>query len=233
MALAAASESSRRTFAVLKASLSATEGGVPPASAEGTIATAVPELDHLLGGGFPSGIVATLEGEAGRWSLAARLVARITRRSLVAILDDGTLYPPSLVAAGARLERILIVPAKTALGVARAVDILLRSRICRLILMPAAALRDSMWARLAKLAHRSGVLLIVMAGRAGNSLTAVAGLRLHCELERIVVHGTRGLWGTLAGFELCVGVRKHRHMVSGQTIRLRVGHRGMCDVALR
>lgn len=234
MALAAASESShRRTFAVLKAGLSATQGGLPLASAEGVIATAVPELDHLLGGGFPSGIVATLEGEAGRWSLAARLVARITRRSLVAVLDDGTLYPPSLVAAGARLERILVVPAKTALGVARAVDILLRSRICRLILMPAITLRDSMWARLAKLAHRSGVLLIVIAGRAGSSLTAVAGLRLHCALERIVVHGTRGLWGTLAGFELSVGVRKHKHMVPGQTIRLQVGHRGMCDVALR
>jgi hypothetical protein len=223
--------SRRGAFEALKAELSAKRGLALP-SAEGLIATAIPELDRLLGGGFPPGIVATLEGETGRWSLAARLIARMTRRGLAAILDDGTLYPPSLARAGARLERILVVPARTPLGAARAADILLRSRICRLILMPAVALRDSMWARLAKLAHHSGTLLIVMTLRASAALAAAAGVRLHCALERAVVSGTRGLWGTLKGFELCVGVRKHRRAPCGHTTHIRVAHEGMGSAAL-
>jgi hypothetical protein len=216
-------ESRQRSFELLKARLSASSSAAP---AEELIATAVPELDRLLGGGFPLGIVATLEGGAGRWSLAARLAARISRRSLVAVLDDGTFYPPSLAQAGAHLERVLVVPARTALGIARAADILLRSRVCRLILMPAIALRDSIWERLAKLAHRSGALLIVVAARAGAALSAAAGVRLYCALDRIVMHGKCGLWGTFAGFELCVDLRKHKHMLPGQKARLRVGHEG-------
>jgi hypothetical protein len=194
----------------------------PPAVAvEALLPSAIPKLDRLLGGGFPAGIVATLEGETGRWSLAAGLVAQFTRRGgLVAILDDGGLYPPALVEAGAALERVLVLPASKALAMARAADILLRSRICRLVLMPAVALRDAVWERLAKLAHRSNALLVVVAVRAGAALSAVAGVRLHCTLARAVVHGRRGLWGTIDGFELCVDVRKHKHMVAGAGARI-------------
>jgi hypothetical protein len=222
----------REAFEALKARLS-TQGQAPPLPVEGILPSAIPELDRLLGGGLPWGTVATLEGATGRWSVAGGLVARVTRRSLVAILDDGTLYPPALAEAGACLERILVVPARKALQIVRAVDILLRSRICRLVLMPAIVLRDSVWSRLAKLAHRSGVLLIVITSRAGASLSAAAGLRLHCALERIVMHGTRGLWGAFAGFELCIGVRKHKHLVAERTARLRVGCEEMRHAALR
>lgn len=211
----------RRAFEALKASLSAQAR--PPV--EGILATEIPELDRLLEGGFPSGIVATLEGATGRWSLAAGLAARLTRRSLVAILDDGTLYPPSLAEAGVRLERLLVVPAVNPLKIARAVDMLLRSRICRMVLMPAIALRDSVWTRLAQLAHRSGVLLLVIAARAGAALTAVAELRLHCVLERAIVRGSHGLWGSFAGFNLRVGVRKSRYLVSGREARIHVALR--------
>jgi hypothetical protein len=225
-----AQPSRRESFELLKARLSASSSTLP---VEGILPTAIPELDRLLDGGFPAGVVATLEGETGRWSLAAGLVARMTRRSLVAILDDGTLYPPALAEAGACLERVLIVPARTALAFARAADILLRSRICRLVLMPAVALRDAVWERLAKLAHRSGVLLIVVAARAGAALSAAAGVRLHCALERILMHGGQGLWGSIAGFELCVDVRKHKHMAAGRSARVRVTREGMRDAALR
>ncbi len=217
-------------FELLKARLSAKPAALP---VESLLPTAIPELDHLIGGGFPVGVVATLEGETGRWSLAAGLVARMTRRSLVAILDDGGLYPPALVEAGASLERVLVVPARKALAMARAVDILLRSRICRLVLMPAVALRDAVWARLATLAHRSGVLLIVVAARAGAALSSVAGVRLHCTLERILMNGQRGLWGTVAGFELCIDVRKHKYMPAGRTARVSVKREEMRDAALR
>jgi len=41
-------------------------------------------------------------------------------------------------------------------------------------------------------------------------LQSAAVVRLHCVLERIITHGQRGLWGTIAGFDLCVDVRKHK-----------------------
>ncbi len=47
------------------------------------------------------------------------------------------------------------------------------------------------------------------------------------------MNGKRGLWGTVAGFELCIDVRKHRHMVAGRTARVRVKHEEMRDAALR
>ena len=216
----------KAAFERLRAELAAKPSFVP---VEALCSSAIPELDRLLGGGFPAGIVATLEGETGGWSLAAGLVAQFTRRGLVAILDDGSLYPPALAEAGASLERVLVVPARKARAMARAADILLRSHICRLVLMPAVALRDAVWERLAKLAHRSGALLIVVARCAGSALSAVAGVRLHCTLERALVHGRRGLWGIVGGFELRVGVRKHKHMAAGATARVRVEH----DAALR
>jgi hypothetical protein len=228
-ALAAVSER-RREFELLKERLSTKPAALP---VEGLIPTAIPELDLLLGGGFPAGIVATLEGKTGCWSLAAGLVARMTRRSLVAILDDGSLYPPTLAQAGASLERVLVVPARKAIAIARAADILLRSRICRLVLMPAVALRDVVWTRLAALAHRSGALLIVVATRAGAALQSAAVVRLHCVLERIITHGQRGLWGTIAGFELCVDVRKHKYLAAGRTACVRVEHEETFDAALR
>jgi hypothetical protein len=219
----AAPNDRRVAFAALKAELSARSHA--PLPVEGIVATAIPELDRLLEGGLPSGAVATLEGTTGRWSLAAGLVAATTRRGLVAILNDGTLYPPSLAEAGACLERVLVVPARKALQIARAVDILLRSRICRLVVMPAVALRDVIWTRLASLAHRGGVLLLVMAARAGAALSAAAELRLHCGLERILMRGKRGLWGSFTGFVLSVDLRKHKHALLGRRAVLRAALR--------
>ena len=216
-AVFAAAEERKAAFERLRAQLSAKR---PSIAVESLLPSAIPQLDRLLGGGFPAGIIATLEGEAGRWSLAAGLVAQFTRRGLVAILDDGALYPPALLDAGAALERVLVLPARTALAIARAADILLRSRICRLVLMPAVTLRDAVWERLAKLAHRSNALLVVVAARTGAALSAVASVRLHCALERAVVHGRHGLWGTVDGFELCVDVRKHKHMAAGASARI-------------
>ncbi len=225
-------EARRGEFEALKARLKV-QGQSPIVAVEGAVSSAIPELDRILGGGMPPGAIVTLEGTTGRWSVAAGLVARTTRRSLVAIVDDGTLYPPALAEAGTRLDRVLVVPARKALQAVRAVDILLRSRICRLVLMPALALRDAVWIRLATLAHRSGAILIVMATRVGAALSAVAELRLHCALERVAIHGTEGLWGTPAGFDLSIGVRKQKHMALERTAYVRVGCRELSDAALR
>jgi hypothetical protein len=214
-----ATQSERRTaFAALKAELSAQSMLREPTKP--ALASAIPDLDRLLCGGFPEGAIATLEGATGRWSVAAALAATTTRRGLVAILDDGSLYPPSLVKAGVRLERVIVIPAKEALQIARAVDIVLRARICRLVLMPAVALRDAVWMRLATLAQRSGTVVLVMATRAGAALSAVAEMRVHCALERALMYGTHGVWGCFAGFKLAVNLRKHRFALVGDCAHL-------------
>ena len=118
----------REAFASLKAGLNNSTIAAPRASLEDGILSGVAALDRLVGGGFPRGALVTFEGDAGRWSIAVRLIAQVTRRAMAAIVDDGCLYPPSLVRAGVKLERLLVVPAQTPMGVARAVDILVRSK---------------------------------------------------------------------------------------------------------
>ena len=197
--------------------------GAPAVSLDSCFPSGLSEVDLMLGGGFPSGILATLEGprSSGRWSLAARLLAMATRRGLAAVVDEGELYPPALDAAGVRLERLLIVPARTALGIARAVDILLRSRVVRVVVMPAPVLRAAVWARLSGLAHRAGALLIVVVSSAGAELAASAGLRLGCALQRVAVLGTRGVWCIFAGFTVRTEVRKHKRLAPGASSCIR------------
>lgn len=206
-------------FAALKAEMAAVAPA--PLPAESLIPSAISGLDRLLGGGFPRGALVALEGDAGRWSIAARLAAEVTRHALVAIVDDGSLYPPGLIRAGARLDRVLVAPARTPLAIARAADILLRSRACRLVVVSAPALRPAVWARLATLAHRTGVLLIAIAERTAASLAGAAALRLECTLERLLLHGSRGPWCTLAGYDLRAQVHKHQRGAAGSSVRLR------------
>lgn len=184
------------------------------------LSTGIEALDALLGGGLPLGALVTLEGcgTTGRWGIAAALLAQATRRGLGAVVDDGRLYPPSLEAAGVRLDRLLVVPAKTPVGIARAVDLILRSRVARVVVLGAPSLRAAVWTRLAQLAHRAGSILIVIATQASAELAGVASLRLGCVFERAVVHGSRGLWCRFSGFALRAEVRKHKIPQRGGTV---------------
>ncbi len=203
-------------FAELKARLSqpAAPSGIP---LDRLFSTGVTELDTLLGGGMPLGSVVTFEGpcSSGRWSLAAAILARATARGLGAVIDDGHLYPPSLEEAGVRLDRLLVVPAKGPVGVARAVDMILRSRVARVVVMAAPVLRAAVWARLAGLAHRAGALLVVIAARAAAELAGAATVRIDCALERAIVAGTHGVWGVFHGLDLRANVRKHKQPLRG------------------
>lgn len=204
----------RAAFAELKRRFTGGPGAAR-LSLEHRLASGVPHLDALLHGGFENGLV-TLEGRpsAGCWSLATRLLAQVTRRGLAAVIDSGALYPPTLEQSGVRLERLLVIPAQTPLAVARAADIVLRSRICSLVVLPAVTLSSAVWARLAGLAHRGGALLLVLASRANTSLAIAASVRLSCALDRVVFAGTRGLWSTLAGYTLRAELRKHKGVAS-------------------
>jgi hypothetical protein len=201
----------RTDFQALKAHLAAV-AAAPRAGREQLFSTAIPAVDALLGGGIPCGSLITLEGcgSAGCRSIAAALLAQATRSGLGAVIDCGELYPPSLEAAGVRLDRLLIVPATTPVGMARAADLLLRSRTARVVVMTATALRAAVWARLAGLAQKAGAVLVVLASRTIAELSAVATVCLSCRIERAVMHGTRGLWGVFCGFELQADLRKHK-----------------------
>jgi hypothetical protein len=233
MALPSPSATSRRSdFAALRARLGSDVLAAPALRPEDFLPAKIPALDRLIGGGFPRGTLVTLEGRAGRWSIAARLIAVATSCSTVAVIDDGGLYPPALARAGARLERVLIVPARSPLAAARAADILLRSRACRLVLMPAPDLRPAMWMRLSSLANRTGVVLIAIPPSGTNAavaLAAAASVRLHCTRERPAATGNRGLWCRFCGYTLCAELRKHKTSRSGSRVHLQA----IDDVAVR
>ena len=217
----------RELFQELKTRLHAAPGA-PRTGLEGLVPTAVTALDDLLGGGLPKGALVTLEGPAssGRWSIVASCLAEVTRRALGAVIDAGELYPPTLEAAGVRLDRLLIVPAKTPVAIARAADALMRSRVVRVIVMAAVALRAQVWSRLANLASRMGVVLIVITMHAAIELHAVASVRIGCAFARALTRGTRGLWCQLSGFELRAHLRKQKQPISGRGT-------ASCDVVVR
>jgi hypothetical protein len=208
----------RAEFQELKARVAALSAG-PRGTREPLLASGIPALDALLGGGVPFGSLIALEGSAsaGCRSIAAALLARATGTGLGAIVDDGELYPPGLEAAGVRLDRLLIVPAHAPVTIARAVDQLLRSRTARVVVMGARPLRAAVWARLARLAQRSGAVLVVIAQRAIAELSAIATLALACRIERPLLRG-RGIWGIFTGFELRAELRKHKRAGSGWTL---------------
>jgi len=85
-------------------------GGAPQLSAA-RLATGLPAVDQLLGGGFPRGRLAEIAGplSAGRTSLALALLAETTRRgALASVIDIADAFDPSSAhAAGVDLARVL------------------------------------------------------------------------------------------------------------------------------
>src|ERR1700685_1762380 len=81
----------------------ATAAGFPLGD-EALVRPGIAPLDAAVGGGFPRGTIASIEGppSSGRSALAARLLAAATRRGLGAMVGID-LFPPALAAAGARV----------------------------------------------------------------------------------------------------------------------------------
>lgn len=195
--------------------------GAPIQAVEHAIPSGIAELDRALGGGFPAGSLVVLEGACGRWGIVAQALAQATQRHLAAVVDSGELFPPGLDAAGVRLDRLVVVPTQTSLGVARATDIVLRSRACRVVVVPAVQLKAAVWSRLATLAHRNNTLIIVVAQAAALELSAAATVRIGCSVERLLIHGTRGVWSRLSGYDVRADVRKHKTLAAGVSATMR------------
>ncbi len=191
---------------------------------EGVVRSGLVQLDAALGGGFPRGVIATLEGApgSGRSAVAARLLATATAGGgLGALIESsdglqGSLYPPALAAAGVDLERLLVVPVEGPPGVARASDILLRAAAFGVIVIPAVALKATVWTRLASLAHRANVLVVALGTDASDELRYFASLRVRCEASYVRWAGGEGLFCVLAGIGVEASVLKHKRAAPGK-----------------
>lgn len=211
------------TFADLKAGLDIRAGGRIVAACADAFSTGFAGLDQALGGGFPRGTLATLEGasSSGRTPILAGVLAQATLSGLAAVVDDGSLYPPDLERAGVHLERVLIVQAQAPVAVARCADILLRSRAFAVVAMPAAILRATVWSRLCGLAQKAGTVVLAL-GTASTELAYFASTRVRCAIDRVVWSGSAGVLCELMGYEVNTHVLKHRRAVPGAIARLRI-----------
>ena len=182
---------------------------------EALVRTGIVDLDTALGGGFPRGTIAALEGapSSGRTALAARLLAAATRRGLGAVIGLD-LFPPALAAAGVRLERLLIARAGEPLAAARAADIVVRSGAFTVVVIPALpsgrGTGSATWTRLASLAHRANALLVAVGDEASAELRYFASIRLETTIERVRWNGPAGHLGELAGYDVRAVVCKHK-----------------------
>lgn len=184
------------------------------------VQTGFADLDRVLGGGFPRGVISTLEGSpsGGRTAIAARLLATATTRSLGAVIGD-ELYPPSLAAAGVNLERLMIVPVSEPIQIARAADIVVRSGAFTVVVIPTLpsgrGTGAATWTRLASLAHRSNTLLVALGVEASSELRYFASVRLELAIERVRWNGPSGPYGELAGYDVRALVKKHKRAAPG------------------
>jgi hypothetical protein len=205
------------TFQSLKAGLDVRAGGQIVAAVSGAFSSGFADLDRALGGGFPRGTVATLEGppSSGRTALAAGILAQATSAGLAAVVDDGTLFPPDLERAGVALERVLVVQAQRPVHVARCADILLRAKAFAVVAIPAVPLRGVVWSRLCGLAQKSGTVLLALGMLPSTELAYFASTRVRCGIERVHWSACGGVLNELQGYEVRAHVLKHRRSAPG------------------
>jgi RecA/RadA recombinase len=218
---------------------------------ERVVSTGFAELDAILGpGGLPrnAGVALRGDGSSGRTTLALRTVAEAqSAGSVVAWVDLSRSFDPvEAVARGVRLEWLVIVTPETldealaiggALLTSRSVDVLLLDLPGRLARTDRVSKIADRLHRLAALARRSDVLLLLLepAGRGDpNGLTtAVAeatGLRLELARRNWIRLGR-----DVVGQEADVLVARNRFGPPGRraTLRILYADGGERDACLR
>jgi hypothetical protein len=200
-------------------------GGLPEI-AERRCPTGLPEVDRLLGGGFPRGGVSEIAGppSSGRTSLAFALLARATARGeVVAWVDAGdALDPPSAAAAGVDLARLLWVRPPDVAAALRGTSHLLAARGFAALVLDlagferAVSLGPQLWPRVRRETAATDTALVVLSDRRvmhGFSDLALA-------LERPAPHFEGAFFRSLES-EISL-VRQRRPLAGGATFsRLR------------
>ncbi len=136
------------------------------------VSCGIPELDRLLGGGWPRGQLSELYGKhsSGKTTLALQLLATVTRAGETAVWIDAAdaLHPLSLVAAGVELPRVLWVRPQRWQEALRCAEIVLLGEGFPLVVLdwghhsPRRASHAS-WIRLQRAAARAQAVLLVLA----------------------------------------------------------------------
>lgn len=136
----------------------------------GFVATALPQLDALLGGGWPRGVVSELAGprSSGRTSiLHASLAGALKSGGAAALVDAEQAFDPRLAArAGVPLARLLWVHAPATQAV-RAAELLIDAGGFDLVALDIGdknpRLPDAAWLRLRRGAERQRTVALVVA----------------------------------------------------------------------
>jgi hypothetical protein len=151
-------------------------GGSDPREARTDLATGIPALDTLLGGGLARGRLSELHGplSSGRTSLALALLARATEvGEVVAVIDSAdAFHPASARSAGVLLERVLWARPPGVSEALRASERLLQARGFAAVVLDASGrpaewetLPTAVWQRLTRAAAAGGTALIVLSLR--------------------------------------------------------------------
>jgi len=166
--------------------------GELPAELPSRLPTGLPQIDQLLGGGFPRGRLSEICGalSSGRTSLTLALLAETTRAGeLCAVVDaaDG-LDPLAAEAAGIALPRVLWVRAAALHPALNATQQLLEAGGFALVVLHLAnpSLRTSLssWRKLARSAAGARTALVLLgldrsAGTAAEITLELRGTRAH------------------------------------------------------
>ena len=199
--------------------------GERPAEPLARFATGLPEIDRLLGGGFPRRRLSEITGarSSGRTSLALALLAHTTRAGEVcAVVDAADGFDPSSAqAAGVVLERVLWARAPGLREALRSAERLLEAEGFGLVLLHLAAgdsrTAPATWSRLARAAAGSGVTLVVL------SLERVAGSAAEVALEMGAAKARfTGTPSLLEGFEVEARLARHRTAPADRSVRVRL-----------
>ncbi len=202
--------------------------GERPVEPLARFATGLPEIDRLLGGGFPRRRLSEITGarSSGRTSLALALLAHTTGAGEVcAVVDAADGFDPSSAqAAGVVLERVLWVRAPGLREALRSAERLLEAEGFGLVLLHLAAgasrtapTTSATWLRLARAAAGSGVTLVVL------SLERVAGSAAEVALEMGAAKARfTGTPPLLEGLEVEARLARHRTAPADRSVRVRL-----------
>lgn len=154
----------------------------------------IPDLDRLLGGGFPCGRLSEIAGppSSGRTSLALSLLASSVRPGgIAAWVDAADAFDPACAAtAGAELSRVLWVRAPDVVAALRSAERLLEARDLVLVLLdlalPGAPPRvaPAAWPRLLRAAQTGSAALVVLATSRITGTSATLALELSAATAR-------------------------------------------------
>lgn len=204
--------------------------GGAPAEGPARCATGHPELDALLGGGFPRGRLSEVAGPrcAGLTSLLLSLLATCVRTGeLAALVDAADAFDPaSAEAAGVALPQLLWVRAPDVPSALRSTERLLGTRGLPLVILDFGLLTapprlaPAAWPRLTRAAAASAAALVVRTPEGLSGPRAGCALRLEPLPPRFT-----GAPALFEGLEARALLARSREAPEGRAVRLRLCRR--------